>query len=810
MASPSPSASNKDIPSAAAAAAAPPPSSTQYSSRPSPPLPPPSRQSAQSRFSNYSNPASISIPDQSSRKRNHKHHRKPPRPANQSRRNIDDDFQDLFINPMSSTFSHSPSSSSSSSLRNLSSRKGRTSITHLLDFSRPLTYEEIHNHSQRLSTTPRRKGPTYYSRGYLPADKARYVHGNYRFIVFPTHSYSAQASNADVHIDWSDVLQVIASAQYQSTACPICLSEPVAPRMSRCGHVFCLPCLIRYMHSNDDLAAVTFNNASTNHPPPQTLPEKKQKWKKCPICEDSIYLTHARPVRFYSAAAAGGDAGNNNNNNSNNTATVMPSEGSDVVLRLVKRFPSETLALPCDTANQYSDNHSDSTHDIPWYQAGDIADFARIMKGGRSYMLQQYESELEALKKQQQEDELYFGDDTTWIKKAMANINVAVEVVKGVADPPAPEERHSGEKMKEVKEKEPSEGVPEHHGVGHAMEPARIDSLTSDMGELESSATDAVPGTGARTSPQSSGDPSKTATINRPTAAPAVAAAAPSQHSPSQPYYFYQALPHFYLSPLDIRILRAAFGSYESFPAALLTRIEHISTGHIIDEDLRKRTKYLSHLPFGCEVAFLECDWSDIVGKKVLEGFDAEIRKRRKRNWEKRVAEDREKMKAEKREEKLWATTTRSGNVLEESINSVRRPFTEVDFPMGLASADSAAAAAENDARGDTEISDFSTTTAGSSSASLLPHGQQKTVWGTLALSPSEPNDIPSPPKDDGWLKDWEQDMKLQKRMLSGASGLQEHELGESGENKKGGAGGKKKKKGKKITLMSTTARRGA
>lgn len=94
----------------------------------------------------------------------------------------------------------------------------------------------------------------------------RYIHANYRFIVNPKGDYRAQGVDADVHLDWSNVLQILVSAQSQSTNCPICLSTPVAPRMAKCGHIFCLPCLIRYMHSSDD----------TN-----PTPEKKARWKKC-------------------------------------------------------------------------------------------------------------------------------------------------------------------------------------------------------------------------------------------------------------------------------------------------------------------------------------------------------------------------------------------------------------------------------------------------------------------------------------------------------------------------------------------------
>ncbi|CRK36016.1 hypothetical protein BN1723_020391, partial [Verticillium longisporum] len=101
--------------------------------------------------------------------------------------------------------------------------------------------------------------------------KARYVHANYRFVVSPEGSYATQAVDADEHLQWGDVLQILASAESQATSCPICLSEPVAPRMAKCGHIFCLPCLIRFMSASDDDAK---NNRGA-------------RWKKCPICEDS-------------------------------------------------------------------------------------------------------------------------------------------------------------------------------------------------------------------------------------------------------------------------------------------------------------------------------------------------------------------------------------------------------------------------------------------------------------------------------------------------------------------------------------------
>ena len=148
---------------------------------------------------------------------------------------------------------------------------------------------------------------------------SRYIHANYRFIVRPNGDYKQQAVNSDQHLDWNDVLQILASSVSQEAACPICLSHPAAPRMAKCGHIFCLPCLIRYMHSTDDTGPT---------------PEKKARWKKCPICWDSVYISETRPVRWYT-----GQEG------------PPPREGEDVVLRLVMRQPGSILALPRDGAD---------------------------------------------------------------------------------------------------------------------------------------------------------------------------------------------------------------------------------------------------------------------------------------------------------------------------------------------------------------------------------------------------------------------------------------------------------------------------
>src|SRR5271156_1730758 len=312
----------------------------------------------------------------------------------------------------------------SAAMKAINSRRGQTSITHLMNFALPPRPHFQHHYSQ--NSRHQRRNPTWgLGSGYHATDKARYVHANYRFIVRADREYHAQTVDADVYVGWDSVLQILASAETQSTSCPICLSTPVAPRMAKCGHIFCLPCLIRYMHSADDSNSV---------------PEKRARWKKCPICEDSVYISETRPVRWFVGQQAS-----------------MLQEGDDVLLKLLARDPGSTLALPRDVGER-----REPLDDIPWYHTVEIMDYARFMKGGEDYMMLQYDAEIKELEIQEKEDELMFGDDTTWTKKAVTAINDSKAKLNGMGNPPdAPTEPAERRLSRPPINFEPPEDVPE-------------------------------------------------------------------------------------------------------------------------------------------------------------------------------------------------------------------------------------------------------------------------------------------------------------------------------------------------------------
>lgn len=551
------------------------------------------------------------------------------------------------------------------------------------------------------------------------------------------------------------------------------------------------------------------------------LPEKKARWKKCPICWDTVYISDIRPVGWYRGQ------------------TDTPTEGGDVVLRLVMRHPRSTLALPRDGVEKTLGLDDD----IPWYHVAEVPDYARIMKGGEDYMISQYDNEIQDLLRQAQEDELLFGDDSTWTRKAVAAIREAKEKVKDIGNPPIPPRQPPERRPTRIpiKFEQPPDGVPEMYKIRHATKPGQtlpnnvhtpsnppttarntfpnhdqLDDVSVAISKLEVNQT--LEMQNQRTHSNLSAQ-SKTAGKARD------ASGAP--HPPDHPFYFYQALPHFYLSSLDIRILKAAFGDYSQFPSTILPRIERISTGHIVDEDLRKRTKYLGHLPYGCEVSFLECDWRDLVGSDVLQQFSGDIERRRKRNREKAAQEEKERIRAEKNEEEQrWASARRK----RPSVSAADRPFSENDFqPLGFEASSSApgfdptmssASPPWSSSRGRnrpsfTALASPSGSPPDSSATTTAGPTLHRTVWGTAAIAPTSPQATyrnPDREPNDGWLQDWERELMVEQehKILAATTNIDSNGPGNSTNATGTGTTGGKKKKNKKITLMSTTARRAA
>jgi hypothetical protein len=96
-----------------------------------------------------------------------------------------------------------------------------------------------------------------------------------------------------------------------------------------------------------------------------------------------------------------------------------------------------------------------------------------------------------------------------------------------------------------------------------------------------------------------------------------------NDNTPATDFYFYQAIDgqHVYLHPLDIRILKHEFGEYSKFPHQLQVQATNVQES-TLTEDLRKKCKYLGHLPLACDVTFMEINVKDIVSPETIEVYN--------------------------------------------------------------------------------------------------------------------------------------------------------------------------------------------
>mmetsp|Transcript_12681 Transcript_12681/g.24402 ORF Transcript_12681/g.24402 Transcript_12681/m.24402 type:complete len:441 (+) Transcript_12681:57-1379(+) len=159
-------------------------------------------------------------------------------------------------------------------------KKGnRQNANHLLNFQ----YEPIANSDQHRHGAGRGKHSKKHQ--HMPAFKTdQLVQARCQFQLSPSDYSQACLYSPDVIVDWSFVEQVFVPTE-NIQMCPICLDPPVAAKMTKCGHIFCTTCMLRYL----DLSP--------------------NRWGRCPLCFESVYCKALKSVQFrqWGPVAAGQD-----------------------------------------------------------------------------------------------------------------------------------------------------------------------------------------------------------------------------------------------------------------------------------------------------------------------------------------------------------------------------------------------------------------------------------------------------------------------------------------------------------------------
>jgi len=483
--------------------------------------------------------------------------------------------------------------------------------------------------------------------GGLRYNKEQFLQANCQFVVADGEDFSVHSADPDTLVDWSLIEQVRLCGE-SVPSCPICLYTPIAAKITRCGHIYCWPCILHYL----------------------SLSEKT--WAKCPICFESVHEKDLKSVAIVTAPAA---------------AT------KDVIsMTLMKRVRNSTYAAP---VGQWC-----STYKQPYNVQQEEVDvcFAKLLTA-RPSQIQELILDVERRELAAQLQKEDFGSlEASYIEAALMALakresHVALKVqsceklegklkkltlndatsssdmekrVKPASKSDAKpmksykcafdDEEESQKEKVEVEEKAQDE-------VQHSVQQmASKDEYSTASGQSSSRHSNPQVGSvevvrgnedsqdqglgedavaGAATSDVSGADED-----HRPQ---------PQHRKPNQMtgvYYFYQAASgqQIYLHSLNARCLVREYGSLELCPPTISAVINHVDACSMTEE-LRSRHRYISHLPLTCEFQVVELNLQPpLISKATLDSFKEEIQRRHRDRKRKEQAENRTLKKMQENE----------------------------------------------------------------------------------------------------------------------------------------------------------------
>lgn len=346
-----------------------------------------------------------------------------------------------------------------------------------------------------------------------------YVNAQYRFVVKPTFDSQRHLNDPDLPLPWQDVVQVLVpltsdavvaahgtAETDQAGTCPICLSPPTAPRMTRCGHVFCYACMLHYLIVAEN---GTRTRGSMRHA------------KRCPICWDDVVARDLKAVLWVDGQHEAQRHRRAFLECHTEKGLSMPDDV--LILRLVERPNDACVALPRSTTwpIELGDRSLLCSHP-------DALLYARCVRATPEHLVESLRADIAGVEAATKEAQAYEPDELSLEFLRVAHEQLQEQLLTALGMPSMPTERPASE----------------------------------------------------RTAVRSS-------------------------------YFYFQAASgqYVFLHPIDIKVLLSRFQTYANFPDTLAVAVQGADEG-TVDEALRKKCKYLAHLPMSADVTFIEVDWA--------------------------------------------------------------------------------------------------------------------------------------------------------------------------------------------------------
>jgi hypothetical protein len=396
------------------------------------------------------------------------------------------------------------------------------------------------------------------------------------------NNYLKYSYQINSNLKWEDIAAVI----YYSVdiyTCPICLEKKmICPKITRCGHIFCWPCLYNYYDY--------WTKSSIN-----------KKVPKCPLCQEKINL---HQIKFC-------DVLHCVNYTDSSTINIQQTNGYITFNLIMKNKKAPTLYNTYyDPDLSYYKNHlydKDGFNFIPLENQEEFS-FSRLFLTNPQLMLKRYNNIKSILEEALKEELTGYSDERRIysINKCIDIINAKINSLKDTnvdlkSDDEYEEEIEDNNENNDNNENESNE-------IDNNNNPQTLSEHNNDNGS---------------TIDEESKTEKKDIDLKK-------------------FVYFYQEQygDIYYLHPINYSILLAEYSSEEHLPIEISGRILEIEM-HQITPFLKNKYPFLNHLRIGSLFFFVEIDMKPIVSNHTTKAFHSILKERAKvRNLIKREEEN--------------------------------------------------------------------------------------------------------------------------------------------------------------------------
>ncbi|XP_024908751.1 E3 ubiquitin-protein ligase RNF10 [Cynoglossus semilaevis] len=434
---------------------------------------------------------------------------------------------------------------------------------------------------------------------HKPFNKEQFLQANCQFIVSDDQDYKVHLADPDRLVNW-DYVQQVRIYSHEVPSCPICLYPPLTARITRCGHIFCWPCMLHYISLSD------------------------KSWSKCPICYESVHLADLKSVVAME--------------------TRQYAVGDVITMHLMRREKGSLVALP---SSQWV-----KVEEPVYFGDSSLGPNSKLLLASAAQVLSLVLEEKAALQAQLlQEDDA----QECFIQRALCLLLEREEVLLQQQKTALPDSFTLSSLTLETRSPPVDHFTTNVSSAKHVPQYSsafddKLMDLPEEFPDLPEDLPEDLPGV-------------QEECVEAPTDEAPQSQAEEVQTQPGRPsavvgqgpyYYFYQAddCQQMFLNPLNVRCLMRQYGSLEASPDSITGTVVEV-VGQTVTEEVRRRNRYLAHLPLTCEFSICELALQPpVVSKETLETFADELEKRKRLRQKKARDEKRREKRIEMEENK--------------------------------------------------------------------------------------------------------------------------------------------------------------